>query len=77
VEGYDIEAMKSCREKAISTARGASSFGLIMGTLGHQGSILVLKELKKQIEAAGKTCVVVLLSEITPEKLKMFSDIKA
>lgn len=36
-EGYDVDLMKRVRLRAIERARGGHVFGLILGTLGHQG----------------------------------------
>ena len=42
-EHYDHEAMRSLRLQAIDKARSAQRWGLIMGTLGRQGSPKVLE----------------------------------
>lgn len=47
------------------------------GTLGRQGSPAVLTTLTEMVENAGKEYVVVLLSEIFPNKLEMFDDVDA
>lgn len=42
-EYYDHEAMRALRLRAIDTARSAQKWGLIMGTLGRQGSPKVME----------------------------------
>lgn len=42
-EFYGHEEMRGMRHKAIETARKATTFGLILGTLGRQGSPVVLQ----------------------------------
>lgn len=46
-EHYDHQRMQANRQEAIATARSAKSWGLILGTLGRQGSpkILEVREL--------------------------------
>ena len=41
-EEYDHEDMYEMRKEAISKAKKAKKFGLILGTLGRQGSLKVL-----------------------------------
>lgn len=42
-EYYDHEAMRALRFQAIDKARSAQRWGLIMGTLGRQGSPKVME----------------------------------
>jgi 2-(3-amino-3-carboxypropyl)histidine synthase len=77
VERYDTDRMHQVRQAAIQTAASAKKFGLILGTLGRQGSPIVLERLENQLKAAGKEHVVVLLSEIFPGKLELFNTIDA
>ena len=77
VEKYETERMHAVRQNAIQTASSAKKFGLILGTLGRQGSPVVLERLEKQLKAANKEHVVVLLSEIFPEKLALFNTVDA
>ena len=68
-EHYDTERLHATRLGAIQTARGASRFGLILGTLGRQGSNAILGRLEAKLTAAGKDFFILLLSEITPAKV--------
>lgn len=42
-EHYDHQQMQANRQEAIATARTAKSWGLILGTLGRQGSPKILE----------------------------------
>jgi 2-(3-amino-3-carboxypropyl)histidine synthase len=76
-EFYDHEAMRRNRKIAIEKARRAKKFGLILGTLGRQGSTKVLDYLQKRLKMHGRESSVILLSEIFPSKLELFKDIDA
>jgi len=76
-EYYDTAAMMGTRRAAIDAAAGARKFGLILGTLGRQGNVALLKRLQDKLAAAGRDFFVLLLSEISPAKLAMFTDIDA
>ena len=67
--------MVASRQNAIIAASEAQTFGLILGTLGRQGSRKVLVHIKQAIVEADKEYVIVLLSEIFPEKLELFHGI--
>jgi 2-(3-amino-3-carboxypropyl)histidine synthase len=71
-EHYDHHEMQRMRREAIQRAALASTFGLILGTLGRQGSLHVLKELETRLKKCSKLYYVVLLSEISPKKLDLF-----
>ncbi|XP_071790273.1 2-(3-amino-3-carboxypropyl)histidine synthase subunit 1-like [Asterias amurensis] len=76
-EYYETERMHAARQTAIKQACKAQRFGLIMGTLGRQGSPKVLEQLQTRLKAVGKDYVLVLLSEIYPDKLKLLQDVDA
>ncbi|XP_067004628.2 2-(3-amino-3-carboxypropyl)histidine synthase subunit 1 [Anabrus simplex] len=76
-EFYDHGEMRRIRREAIEKAKNASQFGLILGTLGHQGSPKVLQDLQERFTKLKKKTVTVLLSEIMPDKLNLFSDVDA
>merc|ERR1711916_84577 len=69
--------MLAVRKNAVETAKGARKFGIILGTLGRQGSPRVLAHLEERMRAKGILYTVVLLSEIFPQKLALFDDIDA
>lgn len=76
-EFYDHEAMRRNRKIAIEKAKRAKRFGLILGTLGRQGSTKVLQYLQKRLKMHGRDSTLILLSEIFPSKLELFKDIDA
>ncbi|XP_033123551.1 2-(3-amino-3-carboxypropyl)histidine synthase subunit 1-like [Anneissia japonica] len=76
-EYYETERMHSIRQSAIAKARNAKKFGLILGTLGRQGAPKVLQHLEERIKSCGLEHILVLLSEIFPDKLKLFKDVDA
>lgn len=76
-EHYDHIEMRKNRKQAIDNAKYAKKFGLILGTLGRQGSMKVMKHLDERIKYHQKEAVIILLSEIFPTKLELFKDIDA
>jgi 2-(3-amino-3-carboxypropyl)histidine synthase len=76
-ESYDHAKMKSIRQRDIQTAKSAQVFGILLGTLGRQGNPAILSRLQKALKAHGKKYFVMLVSEITPAKLALFSKIDA
>merc|ERR1712146_815545 len=76
-EGFGYDEMHRQRKDAISKARDASFVGLILGTLGRQGSTGILEELERLLEAKGVSFFTLLLSEISPERLALFNTVDA
>ena len=76
-ETYDHAEMHTLRRDAIEKAKHAKRFGLILGTLGRQGSPKVMRELQDRLSMLGLEHTTVLLSEIFPAKLAQFPDIDA
>ena len=76
-EYYDHEKMNSTRKRAIREASKARKFGLVLGTLGRQGNPAILSFLEEKLTQLGKEYIIVLLSEIFPAKLALFTDIDA
>jgi 2-(3-amino-3-carboxypropyl)histidine synthase len=79
-EGYAHAEMERARFHAITQARGAKRFGLILGTLGRQGSPKVLDHclgMLREAAPAGITYLLLFLSEITAAKLAAFPDVEA
>lgn len=71
-ESYDTPAMHNQRQAAIATASQGKRFGLILGTLGRQGNPLILSRLEKKLIEQEKEYFVLLLSEISPQRLQKF-----
>ncbi|EMR08557.1 hypothetical protein PNEG_03037 [Pneumocystis murina B123] len=76
-EYYQHKDMKDHRKKAIEKAIKAKKWGLIIGTLGRQGSPKVMENLETQLKEKKIEYIKVLLSEIFPSKLSLFHDIEA
>ena len=78
-EKYETEKMKSIRHHAIHKAMDPSikTFGIILGTLGRQGNPAILGHIRALLKRHSKRCFVLLLSEIFPKKLDMFSHVDA
>ncbi|XP_062555393.1 2-(3-amino-3-carboxypropyl)histidine synthase subunit 1 [Armigeres subalbatus] len=76
-EHYDHAEMRRNRKRAIDASRGAKKFGLILGTLGRQGSNKVMEHLQKRLKHHNRKTVIILLSEIFPTKLELFKDVDA
>lgn len=76
-EYYDHELMKETRHKAICEAKYSRTFGVIMGTLGRQGNSRVVDYIRKRINYHHKENVLILLSEIYPNKLQLFKGVDA
>ncbi|XP_031994017.1 2-(3-amino-3-carboxypropyl)histidine synthase subunit 1 isoform X1 [Hylobates moloch] len=74
-EHYDHQHMQAARQEAIATARSAKSWGLILGTLGRQGSPKILEHLESRLRALGLPFVRLLLSEIFPSKLSLLPEV--
>ncbi|KAH8874102.1 2-(3-amino-3-carboxypropyl)histidine synthase subunit 1 [Schistosoma japonicum] len=73
-EFYDHKEMRKRRKEAIDMAKNAANFGIILGTLGKQGSPAVVKQLQIELEKSGKSYIILLLSEIIPSKLALFDE---
>jgi len=76
-ERYDHDRMHALRQDAISTATTAKKFGLILGTLGRQGSQRVYTSLCEKLKSLSLDYVLVLLSEVFPDKLAQFEEVDA
>lgn len=69
-ESYDHASMRQLRQAAVTAGKQATRYGIILGTLGRQGSSRILRRLLAGIRVACKQCVVILVSEITRDKLQ-------
>jgi 2-(3-amino-3-carboxypropyl)histidine synthase len=74
-EQYDQVGMRLLRHEAIRSARGATRFAVVLGTLGRQGSTAVVDDVVRRIEEAGKEATIILMSEVRPEKIEAFGGI--
>jgi 2-(3-amino-3-carboxypropyl)histidine synthase len=69
--------MHSVRQSAIAVASSARRWGLILGTLGRQGNTNILDRLETILKEKQLPYVIVLLSEIFPDKLAKFTEVEA
>nr|NVI71001.1 putative diphthamide biosynthesis protein 1 [Cucujiformia] len=74
-EYYDHNLMNSNRKKSIEDSAKAEKFGVIMGTLGRQGSPKVVEHIHQRLRNMNKKVALILLSEIFPKKLVLFSQL--
>ncbi|KAG8072906.1 hypothetical protein GUJ93_ZPchr0006g44395 [Zizania palustris] len=74
LEHYDHVGMKQARKEAVLVARKAKSWGVVLGTLGRQGSIKVLDRVVQHLEEKGLEHTVVLMSELSPARMELFGD---
>ncbi|KAF9010445.1 hypothetical protein BDZ89DRAFT_1104482 [Hymenopellis radicata] len=81
-EGYDHAAMRRARASAVERARTGKTWGIILGTLGRQGSTGHLDALVHAASSPPKgvdsvesslTPIPILLSELSPAKLSLFA----
>lgn len=72
-EYYEHAEMIKNRKSSIEKAMSCKNFGVIMGTLGRQGSLKVVQNLREKLEKSDYSSVIILLSEIFPDKLDLFS----
>ena len=75
-ETYDHEEMQKLRHDAITQARGAKKWGLILGSLGRQGNPHTMTMIENCLRERGIPWINLLLSEIFPGKLAMMSDVE-
>eukprot|EP00443_Scrippsiella_acuminata_P008787 CAMPEP_0115270594 /NCGR_PEP_ID=MMETSP0270-20121206/53651_1 /TAXON_ID=71861 /ORGANISM="Scrippsiella trochoidea, Strain CCMP3099" /LENGTH=506 /DNA_ID=CAMNT_0002686901 /DNA_START=86 /DNA_END=1606 /DNA_ORIENTATION=- len=76
-ESFAHSAMHGQRKAAIEAAKGAEMVGLILSTLGRQGSSGVLEGVERLLEQRGIPHLTVLLSDVSPERLTRFEGVGA
>jgi 2-(3-amino-3-carboxypropyl)histidine synthase len=75
-ESYEHKEMHDLRREAISTAKKAKKWGLILGALGRQGNPHTMTMIEKCLDKKGIPYINLLLSEIFPGKLAMMNDVE-
>jgi 2-(3-amino-3-carboxypropyl)histidine synthase len=75
-ETYGHEEMQDLRRKAISSAKTAKKWGLILGSLGRQGNPHTMALIEARLSEKGIPWINLLLSEIFPGKLGMMKDVE-
>lgn len=76
-ESYGYDEMYALRRNAITTATTAKKWGLILGTLGRQGNMNILSRIESLLKEKNRDYIIVLLSEIFPDKLAKFTEVEA
>ena len=76
-ETYEHEEMYDLRRQAISAAKKARRWGLILGSLGRQGNPHTMSMIEKALDDQGIPYVNLLLSEIFPGKLALMGNVEA
>ena len=76
-EEYDLEEMKKKRAESIWKFREAGYIGIIVGTLGRQGSVHILEQLKKICAERGKRFSVFLMSDVCQEAISKYPEVEA
>ena len=69
--------MQSIRKAEVEKAKNARLFGIILGTLGRQGSTNILNEIEQLMIKNNREYFVLFLSEISPVKLAKFEEVDA
>ncbi|KAH8687189.1 putative diphthamide synthesis protein-domain-containing protein [Tricladium varicosporioides] len=75
-ETYDHNEMHTLRREAITSAKAAKKWGLILGSLGRQGNPYTMDLIEQKLDAQGIPYINLLLSEIFPGKLAMMDDVE-
>jgi len=75
-EEYGHDEMQDIRRDAISTARKAQKWGLILGSLGRQGNPHTMDLIEQSLIGKGIPWVNLLMSEIFPGRLALMSDVE-
>ncbi|KAI1373831.1 putative diphthamide synthesis protein-domain-containing protein [Hypoxylon crocopeplum] len=76
-ETYGHTEMQALRRAAISSARKARKWGLILGSLGRQGNPHTMALIERRLDELGVPAVTLLLAEIFPAKLAAMPDVEA
>lgn len=77
-ERFDTELLLTNRAREIDRAKDAHTFGVVMGTLGRQGGGPEgVENMRNKLKEHGKEVVLFLMSELFPDKLKLFESIEA
>ncbi|KAG9241629.1 putative diphthamide synthesis protein-domain-containing protein [Calycina marina] len=75
-ESYGHKEMQTLRREAITTAKSAKKWGLILGSLGRQGNPSTMGLIEDHLRTLKIPFVNLLLSEIFPGKLAMMDDVE-
>lgn len=74
-ESYSTDEMRTLRHAAVEAGKAATSFAIIMGTLGRQGHPRVVDRIIELAKKQNKHITLLLMSEIFPQKLAQLQDV--
>ncbi len=66
--------LKNTNKKELINNEFSLNYGLVLSTLGRQGSPKILSNLIDKLNSLKKNHFIVLMSEIFPDKLKLFKE---
>lgn len=75
-ETYDHDTLLKDRSAALTAARKAKRWGLILGSLGRQGNPHTMTLIEQHLTRMGIPWINLLLSEIFPGKLALMNDVE-
>jgi 2-(3-amino-3-carboxypropyl)histidine synthase len=73
-EFLSLNELNQTRLNQMKKCKSAKRVGLVLGTLGRQGSVGILESLKEVLNEKGIQTFTVLISEISPERMSQFGD---
>ena len=76
-EEYAHGEMRAVRKSMVERAARAAKWGVVLGTLGRQGNPAILEHLEKRLKECGKEYVVLLISEMNPQKMALLKNVDA
>ena len=68
------KSLKAIQKQEEPQQANSLNYGLILSTLGRQGSPKIMENLMEQLTELNKNYFLVFMSEIFPDKLKLFQD---
>jgi 2-(3-amino-3-carboxypropyl)histidine synthase len=64
-----------CRE-AIDKAKDCNVFGVVLGTLGRQGSPKIFNRIRTLLRKNNKKVILFLMAELNPTKIQQISEVE-
>jgi len=68
------KSLKAIQKQEEPQQANSLNYGLILSTLGRQGSPKIMENLMEKLTELNKNYFLVFMSEIFPDKLKLFQD---
>ena len=70
---FDAKAWERTRRGALAAAAAAQTFGILVSTKAGQFNLRVAQQIRKKLEAAGKSALILVAGELCPEALTDFN----